>query len=197
MLNTMLLTADKAVSTMLRLLAVILVSFALTLPEATQDLNLATNELERHANANIIAGYNLNIKKSLDNADNTKTNLIINAGILHANNNIILATTLSNTKGDITASKDLNITSNDITTTEGKISANNTNITTNNLDSTDTNILAVNNLNGSLVARFKSCVASILPVLVALVVTPILTSLAMMLAWLSSSLVLSVNKLSA
>jgi filamentous hemagglutinin len=90
---------------------------------------------------------NLNIKKSLDNADNTKTNLITNAGTLHANNNIILATTLSNTKGDITASKDLNITSNDITTTEGKISANNTNITTNNLDSTDTNILAVNNLN--------------------------------------------------
>ena len=116
--------------------------------EATQDLNLATNELDNQANANIIAGNNLNIKKSLDNADNTKTNLITNAGTLHANNNnIILATTLSNTKGDITASKDLNITSNDITTTEGKISANNTNITTNNLDSTDTNILSVNNLN--------------------------------------------------
>ncbi|WP_428095815.1 hemagglutinin repeat-containing protein [Candidatus Thioglobus sp.] len=115
--------------------------------QATQDLNLATNELGNQTTGNIIAGNNLSIKKYLDSNDNTKTSLITNAGTLHGNNNnAILAATLNNANGNITASENLNITANNITTTDGEFSGKNTSITANNLDSTDTNILAANNI---------------------------------------------------
>ncbi|NYT27154.1 MAG: hypothetical protein H0A76_04210 [Candidatus Thiodubiliella endoseptemdiera] len=105
-------------------------------------------KLDNQTDSSIVAGNNLNIKKSLDSIDNTKTNLITNAGTLHANNNqSIFANTLNNS-GDITATNELNITATNITTTGAntKISANNTNITTNNLSITDTALLAVNNM---------------------------------------------------
>ncbi|WP_369178687.1 filamentous hemagglutinin N-terminal domain-containing protein [Candidatus Thiodubiliella endoseptemdiera] len=116
--------------------------------QAVTNLNLATNELNNQTGGSIVAGNDLSIKKHLNsngNINNTASNLITNAGTLHANNNTILATTLNNS-GDITASKDLNITATDISATGGEINANNTNITANNLTNTSTNILAVKDI---------------------------------------------------
>ncbi|MBA5248728.1 MAG: hypothetical protein FE834_04225, partial [Gammaproteobacteria bacterium] len=98
----------------------------------------------------IIAGNDLSIKKRLNsngNSDNTASNLITNAGTLHANNNqSIIANTLNNS-GGVTATNELNITATNMTTTGGNISANDTHITTtNNLSITDTVLSAVNNM---------------------------------------------------
>ncbi|CAC9954491.1 hypothetical protein, partial [uncultured Gammaproteobacteria bacterium] len=68
--------------------------------QATANLNLATNELDNQAGGSIVAGNDLSIKKNLNSngsSDNTATNLITNAGTLHANNNQnIIVNTLNN-----------------------------------------------------------------------------------------------------
>jgi adhesin HecA-like repeat protein len=117
--------------------------------QATANLSLATNELDNQAGGSIVAGNDLSIKKNLNSngsSDNTATNLITNAGTLHANNNQNIIVNTLNSSGDITATNKLNITATNMTTTSGKVSANDTNITADNLSIVATALSAVNNM---------------------------------------------------
>jgi hypothetical protein len=66
--------------------------------------------LDNQAGGSIVAGNDLSIKKNLNSngsSDNTATNLITNAGTLHANNNQNSIVNTLNSSGDITATNDI------------------------------------------------------------------------------------------